>query len=429
MFEIPLFFRVRQLFDAPKVDDVPGAVLAELKNLNLGERIRPGQTVAITAGSRGIANINHIIKGISGHLQSIGAKPFIVPAMGSHAGGTAEGQRRLIESYGVTEEFCGCPIKASMETVIVADTEEGFSVHFDKHAAEANHVFVCNRVKPHTNFVGDIESGLCKMMLIGLGKHEGAKIYHRAIQDFSFPRILRSVATNVLQKCNIVGGLAIVENGYDETAKISAVAPDEFLEKEKEILILAKRFMPRLPFKKADILILDQIGKNISGSGMDTNVVGRKFHDHKAAENEFPKVKRIIVRGLTEETHGNAAGIGIAEFCKTRVVRQMDRNSTVINCLTGGHPQGAMLPVYFDTDRELFDAALGNIGLVDPPAANILWIRNTLDVAQVECSHAYLVEARERPDLEILSEPRPLPLDDEGNLPDFASFIANGVPV
>jgi hypothetical protein len=426
MVDIPQFFRLRQLFDAIRVEDIPATVSSELARLQLHERIRPGASVAITAGSRGVANIHLIIKAIAGHLKSLGAAPFIVPAMGSHAGGTAEGQRKLIEGYGVTEEFCGCPIRSSMETVIVAQTAEGFPVHFDKNAYEADHVLVCNRVKPHTNFVGEIESGLCKMMLIGLGKHAGAKIYHRAIQDYSFPQILKSVASQVLAKCKIVAGLAVVENGYDETARIAAVSPGELMDREKELLTLAKSLMPRLPFQNVDVLILDQIGKNISGSGMDTNVVGRKFHDHQAAESEFPKVKRIIVRGLTPETHGNAAGIGIAEFCKTRVVQAMDRRTTVINCLTGGHPSGAMVPVYFDTDLELFEAALGNIGLVEPHRAKILWIKNTLQVANVECSAAYLGEARQRRDLEILSGPRNLPWDDSGNLPDYAAYAGNG---
>ncbi|MBI3466607.1 MAG: [Fe-S]-binding protein, partial [Planctomycetes bacterium] len=326
----------------------------------------------------------------------------------------------------ITEEYVGCPIRASMETVIVCQTAEGIPVHFDRHAWQADHVMVVGRVKPHTNFVGDIESGLMKMMLIGLGKHEGAKIYHRAIQDYSFAQIVRSVAGHVLEKCRIVAGLGIVENGYEETAKIAAVAPEEFEAREKELLVLAKKWMPRLPFNHVDILILDEIGKNISGSGMDTNVVGRKFNDHKAADHEFPKVKRIVVRGLTEETHGNAAGIGLAEFCRTRVVEQMDARITRINCLTGGHPTGAMVPIHYETDREIMDVALQSIGLTQPPQARILWVPDTLELAEVECSAAYLSEARERADLEILTELREFPLDETGNLPEFESALVAG---
>jgi hypothetical protein len=342
--------------------------------------------------------------------------------MGSHGGGTAEGQRDVLASYGITEAFCGCPIRSSMETVIVCQTAEGFDVHFDRHAFEADHVIVCNRVKQHTGFVGDIESGLMKMMLIGLGKHEGAKVYHRAIQDYSFGQIVRSVAGRVLESCRIVAGLATVENGYDETACIQAVAPSQFESREKELLVLAKTMMPRLPFDQVHLLVVDEIGKNISGSGMDTNVIGRKFHNHAAARNEFPKVKRIMVRSLTEGTHGNATGIGIAEFCTRRALEKINVEATRINCLTGSHPTAAMLPLDYPTDRAAIEAALPTIGLTEPENAKMLWIRNTLELREVECSAAYLEEARGRDDLEVLTEPRPLPFDTAGNLP------ADGVP-
>lgn len=418
MSEYPQIFRVHQKFEGPRVDDVPGEVERQLSRLSLGQRIRPGQSVAITAGSRGIANIHQIIKAIVDHAKKVGAKPFIVPAMGSHGGGTAEGQRQILESYGITESFCGCPIRASMETIIVCDAKEGFPVHFDKHASTADHVVVCGRVKPHTGFHGDIESGLMKMMLIGLGKHAGAKIYHRAIKDFSFGQIVRSVAREVLQRCRIVAGVGIVENAYDETARIEAVAPSEFEEREKALLVLAKQWMPRLPFPAADVLVIDEIGKNISGTGMDTNVVGRKYLEHQAAESEFPKVKQILIRDLTEETHGNASGIGLAEFCRSRVLRKMDVHATRTNCLTGGHATGAMVPLDYETDREMLDQALSVIGLAEPPRSRLMWIRNTLKVAEVECSVAYWNEARERKDLEIVGQPRPLPLDAIGNLSD-----------
>jgi hypothetical protein len=420
MSQYPHIFRVRQSFEAQTlpVGQIPATVAAELSRLNLGQKVKPGQTVAITAGSRGVANIALVVKAAVDHFKSLGAQPFIVPAMGSHGGGTAEGQRGLIEGYGITEAYCGCPIRASMETVVVCQAVEGFPVHFDKHAFGADHVLVVGRVKPHTNFVGDIESGLMKMMLIGLGKHEGAKIYHRAILNHSFGQIVRSVAREVLAKCRIVAGLGIVENAYDQTAKIQAALPHECEEREKELLVLAKQSMPRLPFKVADILLLDQIGKNISGAGMDTNVVGRKFIDHAPAENEWPKVKRIIIRDLTEATHGNACGIGMAEFCRSRCIEKMDAKITRINCLTGGHPTGAMLPLDYPSDRECLDAALPTIGLTEPPHARLMWVHNTLDVAEVECSVAYLKEARERKDLEIVKDPRPMPFDTAGNLPD-----------
>ncbi|MFM7843757.1 MAG: lactate racemase domain-containing protein [Planctomycetota bacterium] len=417
MTAYPRIFRVRQTFEAPRVADVEATVHEQLARLQLSQKIQPGQQVAITAGSRGIAGIRFILRAIVAHLRTLGAEPFLVPAMGSHGGGTAAGQREVLQSYGVTEEFCGCPIRASMETVVVCQAAEGFPVHFDKHAFGADHVVVCGRVKPHTNFVGDIESGLMKMMLIGLGKHAGAKIYHRAILDYNFGQILRSVAREVLSRCRIVAGVAIVENAYDETGLIEAVAPQDFEAREKELLVLARQWLPKLPFPVADFLLIDEIGKNISGTGMDTNVIGRKYNDHAAAEHEFPKVKRIAVRGLTHETHGNATGVGIAEFCRSRVVEQMDQRVTRINSLTGGHPTAAMLPLDYPSDREIFDVALPTIGLTEPPHARLLWIRNTLEVGEVECGEAYWEAARTRTDLEVIVPPRPLPFDDAGNLP------------
>ncbi len=417
MPEFPQIFRVRQTFERPRVNDIPGTVIGELKRLALDEIVNPGQTVAITAGSRGIANIAVIIKAAVAYFQSLGAKPFVVPAMGSHGGGTAEGQQAILEGYGITEAFCGCPIKSSMETVVVCQTAEGFPVHFDKHASQADHVLVCGRVKPHTDFVGDIESGLMKMMLIGLGKHAGAKVYHRAILDYSFAQIVRSVAHRVLETCPILAGLAIVENGYDETAEIAAVGKRELEAREKELLALARNWMPRLPFQRADILFIDELGKNISGAGIDTNVVGRKFESHRAREDEWPKVKRIAIRGLTEATHGNASGIGLTEFCTRRVVEHTDLNITRINCLTSGNVAACMMPVDFETDREILEAALPTIGLTQPHDARILWIKNTLQLAEVECSAAYLDEAKNRTDLEIISPLRDIPFDALGHLP------------
>jgi hypothetical protein len=256
-----------------------------------------------------------------------------------------------------------------------------------------------------------------KMMLIGLGKHEGAKVYHRAIHDYSFAQIVRSVAGRVLESCRIVAGIAIVENGYDETAYIVGVQPQEFESREKELLATAKKLMPRLPFDRVDLLMIDEIGKDISGTGMDTNVVGRKYHAHSAARNEFPKVKQIYIRGLTEATHGNASGIGLAEFCSRRALEQTDQEKTRINCLTAGHMSAAMMPLDFPSDRAVLDAALPIIGLTEPVDTKILWIRNTLDLREVECSAAYLAEARERKDLTIESDVREMPFDGSGNLP------------
>ncbi len=412
----PRMLRIRQKFEAPRLDDIPGEVDRQLARLKLGKTIKPGQTVAVTVGSRGIANIARITRAAVDHLKKLGAVPIIIPAMGSHGGGTAAAQRAIIEGYGVTEEYVGAEIRSSMETVIVDRTPQGIPVHFDKHAFEADHVLVAGRVKPHTGFVGEIESGLHKMMLIGLGKHEGAKVYHRAIIDYSFLEIIRAVADVVLKKCRVVAGLAIVENAYDETALIDAVAPENFFEREKELLVLARKWMPRLPFRKIDLLIIDEIGKNISGSGLDTNVVGRKFNDHAATDRDDVACKRIFVRGLSAETHGNACGIGLCEFTNQRTIDSIDMEITRINSLTGGHPTAAMLPVACPTDREVLELALPTVGLVDPQQARVVHISNTLHVGELLVSEAYLDQIEERDDLEIVDGPFPMEFDSQGNL-------------
>ena len=416
MLLFPRMFRLRQTFDARRVTDISGEVARQLDSLKLKEQIRPDQSVAITAGSRGIAHIGQITRAVVDHIKGLGAKPFIVPAMGSHGGGTAAGQTQLLEHYGITPEKMGCELRASMETVIVDRTPQGIPVHFDKHASLADHVLIVGRVKPHTGFVGDVESGLHKMMLIGLGKHEGAKIYHRAIADYSFMEIITAVAASVISKCRVVGGLAIVENAYDETALIEAVPPARFLEREKELLKLAIKWLPRLPFPVADLLIIDQIGKNISGTGLDTNVVGRKYNDHAGTDRDTVRCKRIFVRGLTEETHGNATGIGISEFTNQRTADAIDRKITAINCITGLHPTAAMIPIAYETDREAISQALHTCGLVDPPDAKVIQIKDTLHLADVLVSEKYLDELSGRNDLERLSEPEEMAFDAHGNL-------------
>lgn len=416
MASFPRMFRLRQKFDARHVTDVVGEVSRQLATLQLSERIRPGQSVAITAGSRGIAHIGVITRAIVDHMKQLGAKPFVVPAMGSHGGGTAGGQTQLLEHYGITPEKMGCEIRASMETVIVDRTPQGIPVHFDKFASQADHVFICGRVKPHTGFVGDVESGLHKMMLIGLGKHEGAKIYHRAIADHSFMEIITAVAASVISKCRVVGGLAIVENAYDETALIEAVAPQRFLEREKELLKLAIQWLPRLPFSYTDLLIIDKIGKNISGTGLDTNVVGRKYNDHTATDRDTVRCKRIFVRGLTDETHGNATGIGLSEFTNQRTADAIDRKITAINCITGLHPTAAMIPIAYETDREAIANALHTCGLVEPEQSKVIQIKDTLHLGEVLVSEAFLSDLVGRSDLEKMSDPAEMAFDSEGNL-------------
>ena len=417
MPDFPEFFRLRQTFERPQVADVDAEVHTQLARLSLDQQIQAGESVAISAGSRGIRNIDRILRATVEHLKSIGAKPFLVPAMGSHGGATTEGQVDVLRHYGITEEFCGCPIRASMDTVVVCQATQGFPIHFDQFAYRADHVLVCGRIKPHTRFVGQIESGLLKMMLIGLGKHTGAKIYHRAINDFSFDEIVRDVATKVIQQCGIVAGLAIVENSYDETALIEAVAPAEFVSREIELLQLAKKWLPRLPFDMLDALLIDEMGKNISGCGIDTNVVGRKHNDNEAVDGELPRVRRIMARSLTPESKGNAIGIGIADLCTKRLADAVDWESTAINGVTSGHLGGVKRPLVYENDRDMLSAALASIGLREPVESRTVWIRNTLDVAEIECAAALLPDAESDSRLEVLSQPRPLPFDSAGNLP------------
>lgn len=424
----PRMVRIRQTFEAQRLADVAGETAHQLKTLQLERKVRPGQTVAITVGSRGIANVAVITKAICDHVRELGATPVIIPAMGSHGGGTAEGQREIIESYGVTEDYTGAEIRSSMETVIVDTTSQGIPVYFDRNAYACDHVIVAGRVKPHTGFAGEIESGLHKMLLIGLGKHAGAKIYHRAILDYSFREIIASVAAVVLEKCRVLCGVAVVENAYDETAFVEAVPPELFYEREKELLKLARKGMPRLPFREIGLLIVDEIGKDISGSGMDTNVIGRKFIGKPDEGRDDVCCKRIFIRGLTEDTHGNACGIGLAEFTNRRTVEQMDVRATCINALTGGHPTAAAIPVTFETDREALEAALQTVGLDEPENARVVQISNTLQVADVLVSEAYLPDIARRSDLEIVDGPFEMEFDRDGFLFPVAAAGAPAMP-
>jgi Lactate racemase N-terminal domain len=425
MSQIPQIFRVRQEFPRIRVDDVDAEVRQQLGGLKLEEQVKPGQSVAITAGSRGITNIHRIVRAAVRFFQSLGAKPFIVPSMGSHAGATAAGQQAMIESFGITEEFCGCPIRASMETVVVCQTPQGFPLYFDRHAFQADHVLVCGRVKPHTDFNGEIESGLMKMMLIGLGNHDGAKIYHRAFQDYSFEEIIKSVGPIVIARCPILAGLTIIENGYEETARIDAVTPADFLSREKELLKIARELLPGLPFERLDLLVVDEIGKNISGMGMDTNVVGRKFNEAAALPEEFPKVRRIAVRGLTEATHGNALGIGCADYCTKRLIEGIDFAAMAVNCITSARLAAGQLPLSFETDRQMIDAALSTVGLTEPPNSRIAWIRNTRELLELECSAVLLAEMQSHEHVEVLTGLRDFPFEESGNLPSNGIHVAS----
>ncbi len=417
-FKMPRFFRIRQNFTRPVESDPRAAVFREFERLDLRSKIKPNQSVAITVGSRGIANITAITKAIVDFCKQHQALPFIVPSMGSHGGATAEGQQKMLAGLGITETTVGAPIRSSMETVVVAEAPEGFPVHFDRIAASADHVIVANRIKPHTSFAGNLESGLMKMMLIGVGKHEGAIVYHQVIKNYSFDQIVRSVGSVVLSKMPILCGLAILENAFEETALIEGVAPEDFVRCEERLLVQAKQWLPKLPTQELDILIVNQIGKEISGTGLDTNIVGRKFNDHEARPEETPKIKRICVRSLTPSSKGNAAGIGIAEFCRSEVVQQMDKNATRINCLTSGHITAAMIPVDYPDDRSMLTDAVSTIGMTTPQTVKMLWLHDTLHLVELECSEGLLQEIQAITDIEIIEPLRPIQWQGN-NLPDW----------
>jgi hypothetical protein len=411
----PQIYRVRQTFDRTAVKDIPGTVKAELKRLSLEKRLRPGQRVALTAGSRGVANIAIILKAAVEYLKSLGAQPFIFPAMGSHGGATPEGQAALLAHYNVTESFTGGPVLSSLDVIEIGKTEDGVPVFIDQKASEAEGIIVINRVKPHTKFKAPIESGLMKMMAIGMGKRKGAEYYHKAAIQFTFPKIIVDAGRVVLKKAAVLGGLGIVENGYDETAKIVAVNPGELEMKEKELLALAKKMMPRLPFNEIDLLIVDEMGKDISGTGIDPNVTGR----NRDLLGVFPhptNVKRLFVRDLTANSNGNATGIGLADLTTKRLVDKINYQATYMNCMTGISIEKAAVPMHFETDREAIKVALGSIGLIPPEKSKIVRIKNTLLVDEVEVSEGYGEELPKRPDLEILEGPKPWVFDAPGNL-------------
>jgi hypothetical protein len=412
----PKMLRLRQEFERPRVDNVALGVRQALEKLDLSRTIKPGHTVALTAGSRGIANIPIVLKSTVQFLKDLGARPYLVPAMGSHGGGTAEGQREVLNSYGITEEFVGAPIRASMDVVTIGQTPEGIPVVLDKNASQADHIGVVARVKPHTSYHGPIESGLMKMMMIGLGKHVGAISYHRVLLERPYDQVVRSVGKIMRAKAPITFGLALVENAYDETARIEAVLPPDFEKREEELLVSAKTWLARLPFHEADLLIVDEIGKEISGSGMDTNVVGRKrAYRAQTLENQ-PNMRFIFVRGLSAHTHGNAAGIGLADFTTDRLVQAMNYKATVINCLTSGYPDSANLPVHFSADREAVDAALAILGTRPAKNARIMRIRNTMMLEVVEASEPCLQELKPQTRFHVADQVRDLDFDSQGNL-------------
>ena len=414
----PKVVRVRQRFHSTRVADIPDKVAREVGRLDLSGRLKPGDSVAITAGSRGVANIAAITRSLAEELKKRGARPFIVPAMGSHGGGTAEGQRGVLQRYGITEASMGIPVRATMETLPIGESPEGVPVVLDRNALEADHIAVVNRIKPHTDFDAEIESGLTKMLAIGLGKHQGAIRYHRANKRHGYYRVLTGVAEVVRRRCSILLGLGIVENGYDQTGAIEAMTSAELFEVEKRLLKVAKSWLARIPFDRGDLLLVDEMGKNVSGTGMDTNVIGRRAGSGRPFAGA-PRFSRIVVRDLTPESYGNAIGVGMADVVTRRLVDKIDTRPTYVNALTSTNLESVRIPVTVDSDREALETAISTSGAPSGEDCRMVWIRNTLKLDRFVASEALLDEVEGNRDLQVLGRPGELGFDAQGNLKDL----------
>jgi hypothetical protein len=408
---LPKMIRLRQTFSGPRVADIPRTVAERLSAAGLP--IKRGDTVAVGAGSRGIANIDVIVGATVRWLRDLGARPFVFPAMGSHGGGTPEGQLSVLAHYGITEATMGCAIRATMDVVQVGEAL-GLPVWLDRLAADADWIGLVNRVKPHTDFKGSIESGLFKMMTIGLGKYKGAIQYHRANVQHGYETVITDVGREMLARARIGFGLGIVENGHDQTGLIEAFTAPELEAGERRLLKSAREWMARLPFSPIDVLVVEQMGKNISGSGMDTNVIGRPTNPHEPFPAD-PKILWIVALDMTDESYGNAIGIGNADFTTRRLVDKIDMKPTLINAITACSPGMAKVPATYETDREAVETALSCIGLTPPARARVIRIKNTLVLGEIEVSEAYAAEVDKRRDLTILGE-SPLSFDATGRL-------------
>ena len=410
---LPSFYRVRRNFPRPVVEDVAAATRRELEPLLA--RVKPGARIAITGGSRGITNLALVLAECVGALREAGAEPFIFPAMGSHGGATPRGQTDLLGTLGVTEQAMGCPIRSEMEVIQVGTTATGFPVYQDKIASQADGVLLVNRVKPHTMFTGRVESGLCKMLVIGMGKQAGASRIHQQALRVDMVRMVLEATAIVLaaQRPRFIGALALVENAYKETAVVRGIPLDDadaLVAAESGLLIQAYDWLPRLPCDDLDALIVDEIGKNISGTGMDTNVIGKK------EGLSTPRIGAIFVRGLTGESKGNAAGIGFADVIPRRLFDQIDLNATYMNAFTAKRLQGGKIPLLAEHELQAMQVLLNFRSEEDPGSIRMAWIRNTSRLDELWVSTALADEVKSLPGLEVLGGPFRMLVDGDYNL-------------
>lgn len=402
-------YRISQEFENPSISDASSAIRSEIEGLGLSTSIKRDDTVAVTAGSRNITDIVSVLRTVISALRALGAAPFIVPSMGSHGGGTASGQEELLRRYGITGEALGCPVRSSMEVVNLGTTELGFPVLIDKNAYEADHIVVVNRVKPHTRFTAPIESGLVKMCLIGLGKAEGARIYHRAIDRFGWRDVYDQSFEILSGKAHILFGLALIENSRKKIGAVAAFRPDRFLVEEPVLLGTARSMMAGIPVTDIDLLVVDEMGKDISGTGMDTNVTGRK-------EGHSSIARLIFVRDLSEKAGGNPLGIGLADFTTKRLVDKIDHHALYLNARTAYRTDACKIPMTFLSDMEAVEAAAFMTGIDDPALFRLVWIRNTQELGSFLVSESCIPDIKKNSSLSIQSGPIEISIDTDNNL-------------
>jgi hypothetical protein len=411
----PNIVEVRQRFDAPPAIDYVNVLRDELKNTNLKSIVKPGARVAITAGSRGVTNIADIIKTIVEEVKKVDGKPFIIPTMGSHGGAISEGQVRVLRDLGMTEDFLGAPIESSMEVKEVGRLDNGKPVYVSKPALGADAIIVVGRVKPHTDFKDEIESGLMKMMVIGLGKQKGAQTFHSGGR-YAYHNLIAPTARKIMENAPVKLGIAIVENQYHETALVKALKPEEIEKEEKKLLVKSKEWIMRIPFNQLDLLIVEKSGKNITGTGMDPNVTGR-FAWPEEKPKDLPDIRMIVTLDLTKETEGNAIGIGLADIVTKRLFDKINFNDTYMNSLTAGLIGiiGAKIPTVMPTDRDAIGLALR---LLDKrnDEVRVMRIKNTLELATFQVSESLIGDVRKNNKLELISEVDEMQFDILGNL-------------
>lgn len=399
--KLPMMIKIRQKFDRAHIQNIEATVRKELEQEKIRRLIKPGQSIALAVGSRGIDNLSRIVKETVSYLKAHGGVPFIVPAMGSHGGATAEGQSEILRGYGVTEEAMGVPIKSSMDVTLIGYTPEGIHVYMDKNALAADSVVLIGRVKPHTAMKGLIESGLCKMLAIGLGKHIGCSRLHQEGWA-GLSHVVSSAAKVFLNQANIGFGIALVENAFDQTAIIKAVVKEEFLTQDQELLAKSKAMMPGLLVPHIDVLVIEQSGKDISGAGMDPNVIGRSAVIGKVPNYNGPTIKRVVVLDLSEGTHGNASGMGNADFITKKAFNQIDFIATSANMIAAGSPESARTPIVLETEREAIIAAVRCCGTIGESGPNIVRIKDTLHLGEIWVSENMLPLIENNDRIEIL---------------------------